>query len=272
MIKVKIMKNEEIINAIGAHHWDYEKEWIPSYIETIDQPGLKAVKNPRMKNVFSNKVIELTSSDSTLMEKWGKVKSFFGENHFSLWLERSESRRVAPILEQDGFEITDRYDGLAFMLKELNDMPAENSQNSSIQLTDVKTDEEIHDLVEVSSIVWNYHKDQYANLFEQRKNYIASPYRNGGYILARKDSEPAGYSNYRFSSDGRTMFMNGSGVLSEYRHQGIYTEMVNFRLKHAKNKGAVLATCQARQGHSSPVLKKLGFNLYAEYDYWVYNR
>jgi GNAT superfamily N-acetyltransferase len=269
-IKVKRMNTNEIVKAIDAHHWDYEKEWIPSYIETLEEDGLRAIKNPRMNNVFSNKVVEFSASDPDCrMNKWRKVKTFFGEVSFSLWLERSQSSLLSPLLKADGFEMTDRYDGLACML---NNRSASFPLKREIQLTDVEDEEDIQSLVEVSSLIWGYHEDQHEKLFDQRKSYITSPYRKGGYILARKDSKPAGYSNYRYSSDGRTMFMNGGGVLPEFRHQGIYSEMVNFRLDHARSKGAFLATCQARQGHSSPVLKKLGFKQYAEYDYWVYNR
>ncbi|MGM0845289.1 MAG: GNAT family N-acetyltransferase [Bacillota bacterium] len=264
------MNNNEIVAAIEALHWDYEKEWIPSYIETLEEVGLRAAKNPRMKNVFSNKVIELSASDSeSLRIKWSRVKTFFKDMPFSLWLEESQSSMLSDLLRKDGFEITERYDGLAF---ELSESDGEISHPENSVLIDVEKEEDIRNLVEVSSNVWDYHEDQFAKLMEQRRNYIASPFRKGGYVLALRNSRPVGYSNYRFSSDDKVMYMNGSGVLSEYRNQGIYTEMVNFRLKHARSKGALLATCQARQGHSSSVLQRIGFNQYAEYDYWVYNR
>jgi GNAT superfamily N-acetyltransferase len=263
------MNKSEIICAIEAHHWDYEEEWIPSYIETLEEDGLKAVKNPKLHNVLSNKVVEFSAIDShPIQQKWEKIKNFFGEVPFSLWLERSQSERLSPFIKREGYQVTDTYDGVAFMV---NEFDAWQSLNSDMEYLDVMSDEDIRNLVEISSLIWDYPQTQHESIFDQRKSYITSTFRNGGYILALKDSKPVAYSNYRYSSDGKTMFMNGSGVLPEYRHQGIYSDMVAFRLALAKSSGAVAATCQARQGHSSPVLMKLGFKKYSTYDYWVYN-
>jgi GNAT superfamily N-acetyltransferase len=263
------MIRSDVIKAIEAHHWDYEVEWIPSYIEIIEEDGLKASKNPKMHNVLSNKVVEFSTEERSLIHKqWERIKNFYKEVPFSLWLESSQSERIAPILEKDGYQVADRYDGVAFFLNQFNE---EQSIKNNIEYIDVKNDEDILKLVEVSSLIWDYPKNQQESIFNQRKSYITSPYRNGGYILALRDSKPVAYSNYRYSSDGKTMFMNGSGVLPDHRHQGIYSDMVMFRLDHAKSRGAILATCQARQGHSSPVLRKLGFQKYSTYDYWVYN-
>jgi ribosomal protein S18 acetylase RimI-like enzyme len=264
------MDTQKIIEAIEDHHWDYEKEWIPSYIETIDEYGLRATKNPRMHNVLSNKVVEFSFEETQLAEqKWKQVKEFFADVPFSLWLESVQSERLYPFLEEDGYQITDKYDGVAFKIEEF---AAEETINKNIKYIEVKEDEEIRMLVDVSSVIWGYAEEQRKSIFDQRKSYITSPYSKGGYILGIKNGRAVAYSNYRFSSDGKTMYMNGSGVLPEYRHQGIYSDMVRFRLLLAKSMGAELATCQARQGHSSPVLKKLGFLKYSTYDYWVYNK
>ncbi|RIW35048.1 N-acetyltransferase [Bacillus salacetis] len=266
-----MLNRQEIIKAIEDHHWDYEEEWIPSYIETIEEAGLKAVKNPRMHNELSNKVVEFSfKNDAMMEEKWNEAKDFFGDIPFSLWLEKDQSSRLSPFLEKDGYHITDKYDGVAFLLQQYKKVTS--SSNENIEYIEVKDDEEIRKLVEVSSLIWGYPVEQQDSIFRQRKSYISSPYSNGGYILGMKAGRPAAYSNYRFSSDGRTMYLNGSGVLPEFRHQGVYSDMVRFRLEHANSKGAELATCQAREGHSSPVLKKLGFQSYSTYDYWVYNR
>ncbi|WP_409250962.1 GNAT family N-acetyltransferase [Bacillus sp. SCS-153A] len=263
------MDKQDVIKAIEAHHWDYEIEWIPSYIETIEEDGLRAIKNPRIHNVLSNKVVELTADeDRPLQHRWGKLKEFFGEVPFSLWLESAQSKLLSPLLKDDGYDIGDKYDGLAIML---NKFAEGGPLNKNIEYLEVESDEDIRRLVEVSSLIWGYPEDQEESLFNQRKSYITSPYRNGGYILALRNSQPVAYSNYRYSSDGKTMYMNGSGVLPEHRHQGIYSDMVKVRLKHAKSRKAVVATCQARQGQSSPVLRKLGFLKYSTYDYWVYN-
>ncbi|WP_456274456.1 GNAT family N-acetyltransferase [Bacillus sp. AK031] len=259
------MNNSEIIYAIESHHWDYEKEWIPSYIQTLEEGGIRAIKNPKVHNVFSNKVVEVNvKGDNFLSESWEKIKGFFNGSPFSLWLENSQSTLLSRYMAEDGFLNTEKYDGLAFKVENFQ----ADSASCLVQLKDVESDEDIEKLVEVSSLIWEYPVEQREKLFNQRKSYITSPFRNGGYIIAYMNSKPVAYSNYRYSNDGRTLFMNGSGVLPEFRNQGIYSEMVKFRLGHAKSKGATLATCQARQGHSSPVLKKLGFEQYSLYDFW----
>ncbi|WP_259415676.1 GNAT family N-acetyltransferase [Bacillus toyonensis] len=63
--------------------------------------------------------------------------------------------------------------------------------------------------------------------------------------------------------------MHGLGVLPEYRHKGIYSNLVYKRLQIAKERGVTLATCQARKGHSEPILRKVGFQSYETYFHMV---
>jgi hypothetical protein len=53
--------------------------------------------------------------------------------------------------------------------------------------------------------------------------------------------------------------MWGTGVLSEYRHRGVYGALVRARCESSVGRGAELALVSARVGTSGPILKRHGF-------------
>lgn len=159
------------------------------------------------------------------------------------------------------FACIDEYVGVALQLP---NFPIPKSQKL-YHFIDVKTDEDIAKLVDVSISIWDYPPSARDNLFQQRKSYIEASVESSGYIICCDGNVAVGYANYRYSHDGSVVYLNGSGVLPTYRKQGIYKHLVYKRLQDAKEKGIILATCQARKGHSAPILEKLGFTTYETY-------
>ncbi len=57
----------------------------------------------------------------------------------------------------------------------------------------------------------------------------------------------------------RSTYLMGAVVLPEHRGKGAYRALLQGRLRHAADTGAILATTQARETTSAPILKQLGF-------------
>jgi hypothetical protein len=74
---------------------------------------------------------------------------------------------------------------------------------------------------------------------------------------ARVDGEVAGTAG--FITRPRSVYLVGGNVLERYRGRGVYRALVDARLRDVAALGFVLATTQAREATSAPILDKLGF-------------
>ncbi|PEZ02240.1 GNAT family N-acetyltransferase [Bacillus sp. AFS018417] len=249
------MDIETIQNAIEAHHWDYPAQLIPNEVEFIHTTDLIMIKNKNIPSIQTNKVVRFASQ-----QPLETALRFFQNIPFSWWVPSQQKELITAIINHK-FACIDEYVGVALQLSSFHipDLP------NTYSFIDVKTDEDIAKLVDVSITIWDYPPSARDNLFQQRKSYIEASGESSGYIICCDGNVAVGYANYRYSHDGSVVYLNGSGVLPTYRKQGIYKHLVYKRLQDAKEKGAILATCQARKGHSAPILEKLGFTPYETY-------
>lgn len=249
------MDIETIQNAIEAHHWDYPAKLIPNAVEFIHTTDLIMLKNESIPSIQANKVVRFASQ-----QPLETALRFFQNIPFSWWVP-SQQKELITAITNHNFACIDEYVGFALQLP---NFPIPKSQQL-YHFIDVKTDEDIAKLVDVSIAIWDYPASARDNLFQQRKSYIEASCESSGYIICCDGNAAVGYANFRYSHDRSVVYLNGSGVLPTYRKQGIYKHLVYKRLQDAKEKGVILATCQARAGHSAPILEKVGFTPYETY-------
>lgn len=79
------------------------------------------------------------------------------------------------------------------------------------------------------------------------------------YYLARDAAtgEPLGTAGMVVKP--RSVYLMGGNVIEAYRGRGIYRALIDERLRDAAERGITLATTQAREATSAPILDKLGF-------------
>ncbi|OFD41393.1 GNAT family N-acetyltransferase [Bacillus mycoides] len=264
-IPIQGLDNITITEAIESHHWDYPMEIISSDINFINTKELVMIKNPKINSIHANKVVRFKFQND-LEEAMQRVHQFYDELSFSWWVP-STNTPLLQRLNQSGFQTIDEYTGLALSLPTF-DIPSHNHEFSYYE---VETDEQVRKLVKMSSKIWDYNPSLEEELFKQRKDYIKASKGTSGYIICYDGEKAVGYANFRYSCDGTTLYLHGSGVLPEYRHKGIYSNLVYKRLQIAKEGGVMLATCQARKGHSDPILRKIGFRAYETYCHMAKN-
>ncbi|MEI4828579.1 GNAT family N-acetyltransferase [Bacillus sp. FJAT-53711] len=249
------MDIQAIQHAIEAHHWDYPGKLIPNEVEFIHTTDLIMIKNKSIPSIQANKVVRFASQ-----QPLETALHFFQNIPFSWWVPSQQKQLIRAIINHN-FSCIDEYVGFALQLPNFPIPELQQFYN----FIDVKHDEDIAKLVDVSIAIWDYPPSARDNLFQQRKSYIEASGESSGYIICCDGNVAIGYANYRYSHDGSVVYLNGSGVLSTYRKRGIYKHLVYKRLQDAKEKGIILATCQARSGHSAPILEKLGFTTYETY-------
>ncbi|TLS38748.1 GNAT family N-acetyltransferase [Pseudalkalibacillus caeni] len=255
------LTKEEILSHIEAHHWDHEAELIPPYIDFVNNEKVIMIKNPYSSSINANKVVKFDAEQRTDQEI-DHVLAFFGESPFSWWVgPSSKPADLVERLEKKGFKMIDRYIGLAYPI----DRWIEKHRDSPFEFKEALSEKDVQHHVNVSAEVWGYDSASAKTAFEQRCEYIEAPFRRGGFMVALDNGKGIAHSNYRYSEDGTVLYLNGSAVLPSYRNKGIYSQLVFQRLNEAKVRGCKLVTCQAREGTSEPILRKIGFNEYGVY-------
>jgi GNAT superfamily N-acetyltransferase len=76
-------------------------------------------------------------------------------------------------------------------------------------------------------------------------------------MLARVDGEPAGTAGFILRP--RAGYLVGGNVLPAFRGRGVYRALLDVRLERLRERGVTLATTQAREATSAPILERLGF-------------
>jgi GNAT superfamily N-acetyltransferase len=82
--------------------------------------------------------------------------------------------------------------------------------------------------------------------------------------LARCDGVPAAAAAY--VAFPRSAYLLGAVVLPRFRRLGLYRGLVAARIEDARRRGLALATSQARQATSAPLLARLGFQPICQLD------
>jgi GNAT superfamily N-acetyltransferase len=101
---------------------------------------------------------------------------------------------------------------------------------------------------------WESDPDELAAV---QRAIFAQPERLHRLFLARWNSEPAAVASY--VAFPRSAYLLGAVTLPRFRGVGLYRALVAARLRDAAARGLTLATSQAREGTSAPILERMGF-------------
>ena len=178
-------------------------------------------------------------------------------------------------LEGAGLTLMDMYEGLALQLD-----PGESAGTgadtvadktpTTVEIVPVQSEDEMRELLSVSGRVWGYSPEDQERMVKDRMEYLSLPSCRGGSLLARVNGQAAGNASYRYSSDGRTVYLNGACTLPDFQGRGVFRALVRWRLAAARARGCRFAAVLARVGTSAPILVKLGFTKYFDMPVYLY--
>ncbi|MGM7703026.1 GNAT family N-acetyltransferase [Pseudalkalibacillus sp. Hm43] len=255
------MMNVQLWKYVRGVMWDYEH--IPESVEFVERDDLLMYKTEGSSSILSNKVAkfeaESTEEVAALLDE---VLQFYDGKPFSWWIgPDSKPESLEELLLERGLTYEDTYYGLILPIKDdLKPKPI------PYQVRVVETVEDVQHYVDVSAEVWGHDDATKEHLVKQRYGYLKTENKRGGFLIAMHGDKPVGYAGYRFSSDGVAMYLAGTGVLPEYRKQGIYHSLLTKRMELAAQNGSKYIVTQARKDNSEPILRKLGFEEIGSYE------
>ena len=254
------MNEEQIIRTIEAIQWDYEVALVPESIHYIHKDDLVMIKNQKSTSVYANKVVRFDRTIDEIEE----VVAYFEGSPFSWWVRaHANCRELEKQLIKRGMKYYETYIGFAHEINEFR------PPSTKFIYKEVTTEEDVRAHAKVAAEVWGYDQKNLQAAFQERMYYLQSVNRRGGYTIALDGNKPVGYSNYRLSNDRKALYLNGAGVLPDYRGKGVYRNMLSNRLHAAKEHGCEIAVAQGRLGTSEPILRKLGFKQYVTYKQYI---
>jgi GNAT superfamily N-acetyltransferase len=94
---------------------------------------------------------------------------------------------------------------------------------------------------------------------DERMEYLALATRRGGFLVAYIGGTPVANASYRYSADGRCVYLTGAETLESFRGRGVYKALVAYRAARAFTRGCTLAAILANRDTSAPILARHGF-------------
>src|SRR5205823_14093642 len=88
---------------------------------------------------------------------------------------------------------------------------------------------------------------------------LGVPGRRGGFLVAYLGDAPVANAGYRYSSDGRCVYLTGAETVEQFRGRGVYKTLIAHRAAKTAERGCDLASILANPETSAPILARHGF-------------
>jgi len=235
--------------------WDYEPDWIPPSLEVVERSDVLMWRRsgPPARARWNNRVSWVRTAPAAVDRLIDEILEFFRDRPLS-WVvgpttaPADVGRRVAAR------GLTDTGDGDLLSAE----LPVTGLRSSA----DVRV-EEVAD-ARVAPIGMRLAHPDSTNqeidaMVGERLAYLRHPGRRGGFLVAWIGDEPVANAGYRYSGDGRTVYLSGAETVERWRGRGVYQSLVRYRLDAAGRRGCRYAAIRARRDTSLPILLKRGF-------------
>lgn len=236
--------------------WDYEVDWLPPNIEVVERGDLlmwRRITGPQAQQRWANRVGYVRTTASNVEALIDEIFAFFGALPFT-WVvgPTSEPRDLAERLARRG--LADVGDG--------------NLLTATLPISGLRANDAVRILEATDFAVVKVglalaqpaaSSEDLATMLAERMAYLAHPGCRGGFLVACIREEPVANASYRYSSDGRTVYLGGAETVERWRGQGIYQSLVAYRTEAAIRRGCRYAAIRASRDTSGPILLKRGF-------------
>ena len=235
--------------------WDYEPTWIPPGLEYVERPDVLMWRRngPRADQRWGNRVAYTRSTPDGIESLIDEVLAFLGGRAFS-WVAGASSAPADLAERLAGRGLVDVGDGDLLSAR----LPVRGLRTADdVDIVEVEDEETAR--VGIRLAHPNATAEEVADQANEMLAYLALPERRGGFLVAFMDGQPAANAAYRYSSDGRTVYLNGAQTVERFRGRGIYQTLVAYRTDAAVRHGCAYAAIRARRDTSLPILMRRGF-------------
>ncbi|MEA2662093.1 MAG: hypothetical protein QOH08_1665 [Chloroflexota bacterium] len=236
--------------------WDYEVDWVPPGLEVVERDDVLMWRRdgPTARARWNNRVSWVRTTHAAIESLIDEIFEFFDGRPLS-WVVGPSSSPADVGRRLAGRGLVDTGDGdlltaelpLGDLLRTAPDVRIEEVADAPLARIGMRlaqpdsTDEEIESMV------------------RERLAYLRHPRRRGGFLVAWIGDVPVAHAGYRYSGDGRTVYLSGAATEEQWRGRGVYQSLVRYRLDAAVRRGCRYAAIRARRDTSLPILTKRGF-------------
>ena len=231
--------------------YDYEPEWRPDGLVEIDRPDVLAWKRPD-RPPGQSRVAYARWTAHDVETKIEELLEFFGETPFNWHVGPSSTPSdLEARLTRRGLAITARPRMMTIDLPLERDWPV----NADVRVVEV----EDADAARVGLRLAHHEGAELERDLKERMAYLALPGRRGGFLVAYIGEAPVANASYRYSRDGRCIYLTGAETVETLRGRGVYKTLVAYRAARAAARGCLMAAILANSDTSAPILARRGF-------------
>jgi GNAT superfamily N-acetyltransferase len=234
-----------------AMFYDYEPDWRTSGTVDLDRPDVTAWKRPGWPVGYS-RVARATWSAAEADAGIDAVLAFFGETPFHWHVGPSSGPSdLVDRLVARGLVVLARPRLMTVALP----LPADWPTVADVRIVEVSDAKEARVGLRLA-----HHEDEHLDRdVAERMAYLETPGRRGGFLVAYLSEIPVANAGYRYSSDGRCVYLTGAETAEPFRGRGIYKSVIAYRAARAVARGCNLASIVANAETSAPILDRHGF-------------
>ena len=230
--------------------YDYEPEWRPEGLVELARPDVLAWK--RGRRLGQNRVVYATWSEREADAKIDEVFAFFGDAPFywNVGPSSTPADLVARLVRR-GLELDPRRHMMTI------DLPLEPGWPALAGLKVVEVADAAN--ARIGLQLAHHEGAELESDLKERLAYLALANRRGGFLVAYFGDTPVANASYRYSADGRCVYLTGAETAEAFRGRGVYKALVAYRAARAAERGCVLAAILAIRDTSAPILARHGF-------------
>jgi GNAT superfamily N-acetyltransferase len=241
----------DLASYCEAHLYDYEPEWRPAGLVEIDRPDVLAWKREG-RPPGQNRVAYTKWRGEDAEARIDEMLAFFGDTPFTWHVGPSSSPGdLEQRLLRRGLVVQVRPRMMTIGLPLRGDWGT-GSEIRIVEVADAET-------ARVGLQLAHHEGAELARDLDERMAYLAVPSRRGGFLVAFIGRTPVANASYRYSADGRCLYLTGAETVDAFRGRAIYKSLVAYRAARAVERGCTVASILANRDTSAPILARHGF-------------
>ena len=230
--------------------YDYEPEWRTAGSVELNRPDVLAWKRPGWPVSYSRLAYAKWTADNADM-RINELLAFFGDAAFTWYVgPSSKPSDLVARLVAHGFVVQERPRLMTAGLPLAGAW--RNGQTRIVEAVD-------RDMARLSLTLAHHSGDELERMLDERIAYLALPGRRTHFLIAFRGEVPVANAAYRWSSDGRCMYLIGAETVEAHRGRGIYQSLITYRARIAHERGCEIVSILANRNTSAPILARHGF-------------